>query len=61
MTVSEYDMGDRRVRVSHPASGETTFTYDVLGNVLTRQTANLRDSSLFIVYGYDRGPSGCAR
>ena len=55
VTVSEYDMGDRRVRVSHPASGETTFTYDVLGNVLTRQTANLRDSSLFIVYGYDRG------
>lgn len=55
VTVSEYDMGDRRVRVSHPASGETTFTYDVLGHVLTRQTANLRDSSLFIVYGYDRG------
>ena len=55
VTVSEYDMGDRRVRVSHPASGETTFTYDALGNVLTRQTANLRDSSLFIVYGYDRG------
>ena len=55
VTVSEYDMGDRRVRVSHPASGETTFTYDALGNVLTRQTANLRDSTLFIVYGYDRG------
>ena len=55
VTVSEYDMGDRRVRVSHPASGETTFTYDVLGNVLTRQTANLRDSALFIEYGYDRG------
>ena len=55
VTVSEYDMGDRRVRVTHPASGETTFTYDVLGNVLTRQTANLRDSALFIEYGYDRG------
>ena len=55
VTVSEYDMGDRRVRVSHPASGETTFTYDALGNVLTRQTANLRDSALFIEYGYDRG------
>ena len=55
VTVSEYDMGDRRVRVTHPASGETTFTYDALGNVLTRQTANLRDSALFIEYGYDRG------
>ena len=55
VTVSEYDMGDRRVRVSHPASGETTFSYDALGNVLTRQTANLRDSALFIEYGYDRG------
>ena len=55
VTVSEYDMGDRRVRVVHPASGETTFTYDALGNVLTKQTANLRDSTAFIVYGYDRG------
>ena len=57
VTESEYDMGDRRVRVVHPASGETRFTYDALGNVLTRQTANLRDrdSTLFIVYGYDRG------
>ena len=55
VTVSEYDMGDRRVRVVHPASGETTFTYDALGNVLTKQTANLRDSAAFIVYGYDRG------
>ena len=55
VTVSEYDMGDRRVRVVHPASGETTFTYDALGNVLTKQTANLRDSAAFIEYGYDRG------
>ena len=55
VTVSEYDMGDRRVRVSHPASGETMFTYDALGNVLTRQTANLRDRAQFIEYGYDRG------
>ena len=55
VTVSEYDMGDRRVRVSHPASGETTFSYDALGNVLKRQTANLRDSALFIEYTYDHG------
>ena len=54
-TSSVYDMGDRRVSVTHPASGETRFTYDALGNVLTRQTANLRDSALFVEYGYDRG------
>ena len=28
--------------VNHPASGITTFTYDNLGNVLTKQTANLK-------------------
>ena len=55
VTSSVYDMGDRRVSVTHPASGETRFTYDALGNVLTRQTANLRDSALFVEYGYDRG------
>ena len=55
VTSSVYDMGDRRVSVTHPASGETRFTYDALGNVLTRQTANLRDSVLFIEYTYDRG------
>lgn len=55
VTSSVYDMADRLLKMSHPASGETTFTYDALGNVLTRQTANLRDSATFIVYGYDRG------
>ena len=30
-------MGDRRTEVNHPASGITTFTYDALGNVLTKQ------------------------
>ena len=34
-------MGDRRTEVTHPASGKTTFTYDALGNVLTKQTAEL--------------------
>ena len=41
VTTSVYDMGDRRTEVNHPASGITTFTYDNLGNVLTKQTANL--------------------
>ena len=39
VTTSVYDMGDRRTEVSHPASGVTSFTYDALGNVLTKQTA----------------------
>ena len=42
VTTSVYDMGDRRTEVNHPASGITTFTYDALGNVITKQTANLK-------------------
>lgn len=38
-----YDMGDRRTEVNHPASGITSFTYDPLGNVLTKQTANMAE------------------
>lgn len=44
VTESTYDYGDRRTRVVHPASGETGYTYDRLGNVLTVQTANLKES-----------------
>jgi YD repeat-containing protein len=39
VTTFTYDMGDRRTEVNHPASGITSFTYDALGNVLTKQTA----------------------
>ena len=46
-------MGDRRTEVSHPASGITSFTYDALGNVLTKQTANLAKEGKFITYDYD--------
>ncbi|MFV0290984.1 MAG: hypothetical protein ACK5IJ_08865, partial [Mangrovibacterium sp.] len=38
--VSAYDMGGRRTSVTHPDAGTTKFTYDNLGNVQTRQTAN---------------------
>ena len=41
-------MGDRRTEVNHPASGITSFTYDALGNVLTKQTANLAKEGKFI-------------
>lgn len=39
VTTSVYDMGDRCTEVNQPASGITSFTYDALGNVLTKQTA----------------------
>ena len=55
VTTSVYDMGDRRTEVNHPASGITTFTYDNLGNVLTKQTANLRKEGKAISYEYDYG------
>ena len=46
-------MGDRRTEVNYPASGITSFTYDALGNVLTKQTANLAKEGKFITYDYD--------
>ena len=53
VTTSTYDMGDRRTEVKHLASGITSFTYDALGNVLTKQTANLAKEGKFITYDYD--------
>ena len=53
VTASTYDMGDRRTEVNHPASGITSFTYDALGNVITKQTANLAKEGKFISYDYD--------
>ena len=55
VTTSVYDMGDRRTEVNHPASGTTTFTYDALGNVITKQTANLKKEGKTINYEYDYG------
>ena len=53
ITTSTYDMGDRRTEVNHPASGKTTFTYDALGNVTSKQTANLAGEGKSITYDYD--------
>ena len=52
-TLSTYDMRDRRTEVNHPASGITSFTYDALGNVLTKQTANMAEEGKMITYTYD--------
>ena len=53
VTTSTYDMGDRRTEVNHPASGITSFTYDALGNVQTKQTANMAEEGKMITYTYD--------
>lgn len=53
VTTSTYDMGDRRTEVNHPASGKTTFTYDALGNVTSKQTANLTGEGKSITYDYE--------
>lgn len=50
---SVYDMGDRRIEVNHPASGITSFTYDALGNMVSKQTANLKKYGKAITYDYD--------
>ena len=55
VTESTYDYGDRRTKVVHPASGETGYTYDRLGNVLTVQTANLKEHGASISYLYELG------
>ena len=55
VTESTYDYGDRRTKVVHPASGETSYTYDRLGNVLTMQTANLKEQGTSISYLYELG------
>lgn len=53
VTTSTYDYGNRRTEVNHPASGKTTFTYDALGNVTSKQTANLAKEGKSITYDYE--------
>lgn len=53
ITTSVYDIGDSRTEVHHPASGITSFAYDPLGNVLTKQTANMAEKGKMITYTYD--------
>ena len=52
-TLSQYDMGDRRVSVTHPASGKTTFTYAPNGSLLTKKTANMQGKDKEIRYKYN--------
>jgi RHS repeat-associated protein len=52
-TVSTYDLADRRIQVIQPDAGKSTFSFDALGNLLERQTANLEAKSKKITYEYD--------
>ena len=52
-TAYTYDMLDRQIEVKHPASGTTKLSYDLAGNLLTKQTANLADKGTSVSYGYD--------
>ncbi|GHV15304.1 hypothetical protein FACS1894169_06270 [Bacteroidia bacterium] len=52
-TVSAYDMAGRRTQVTHPASGKTSFKYDNVSNLLSKQTANLEKEDKSITYDYD--------
>ena len=52
-TTFEYDGIQRLVRVTDIEDNVTPpFTYDPLGNVLTKQTANLAKEGKFITYDY---------
>jgi len=61
MTITKYNIGRMTknyyptTEVNHPASDITTFTYDALGNVITKQTANLKKEGKTINYEYDYG------
>ena len=53
-TTFEYDGIQRLVRVTDTEGNVTPpFTYDPLGNVLTKQTANMAEKGKMIAYTYD--------
>jgi len=54
-TRTEYDELDRPLKVTLPDGTYTTYAYSLVGNVLTVQTANLKDGGKSIDYRYDRG------
>ncbi|CAA9225514.1 MAG: Enoyl-CoA hydratase [uncultured Cytophagales bacterium] len=52
-TASVYDWLGRRVRRTHPDAGETTYAYDLAGNLTSLQTANLKSSGGAVAYAYE--------
>ncbi|MFD2914936.1 SpvB/TcaC N-terminal domain-containing protein [Psychroserpens luteus] len=52
-TINIYDNYGRKISTSHPDNGETNITYDLSGNILTLQTANLESNETSISYDYE--------
>lgn len=52
-TQSAYDWFGRRTSRKHPDAGINTYTYDLVGNLIQLQTANLKKDNAYISYDYD--------
>lgn len=52
-TFSVHDNLGRRTQRNHPDAGITNYAYDLAGNLMTMQTANLLAPGLVIEYQYD--------
>ncbi|MCK0202728.1 hypothetical protein MWN41_06815, partial [Ornithobacterium rhinotracheale] len=54
-TLSEYDWLGRRTKLTHPDAGTTSLAYDAAGNLIRRQTAQIRAEmpSAAIQYAYE--------
>ncbi len=52
-TTSIYDWLGRRINRIHPDAGLTTFTFDLAGNMIEMQSANLRQKGEVISYAYE--------
>ncbi|WP_018676022.1 SpvB/TcaC N-terminal domain-containing protein, partial [Riemerella columbina] len=57
-TLSTYDLLGRRTQLTHPDAGTTTLAYDQAGNLIRRQTAQIReqmpDAAIEYQYSYNR-------
>ena len=49
-----YDQFGRKTSDTHPDAGTTSYNYDLAGNLLRKETANLQ-SGAGINYAYDHG------
>jgi len=52
-TYSTYDNLGRRTTRIHPDAGQTNYFYDLAGNLVELQTANLIEKGMSITYTYD--------
>src|SRR6266446_1800256 len=52
VTSVAYDLFGRRSAINSPDAGLTTFTYDLAGNLIAKQTANLRAAGQQVTNAY---------